>query len=69
MAQKDFVVRLLADDKLTPTLKGVSSALQDTGKKAALLDDIKKELEKISSSAAAPKRQLRDLQALMSDAK
>lgn len=65
MAQKDLTVRLNVEDQLTGTLKGTQKALADTGKAASKLDDIRAQFEKITSSTAPAKRQLRDLMGIM----
>lgn len=65
MAQKDLVVRLLAQDGISATLKDVKKEIQDLGQKTSVLDGIRQEFDRITSSTAPAKRQLKDLQALM----
>lgn len=65
MAQKDLIVRLMAQDGLSATLKDVRSQIQDLGQKSTVLDGIRKEFERITSSTAPAKRQLKDIQTLM----
>ena len=58
-------LKLQGQDNLSPTLKKVKDELKSTGETATQLDKIQTKFEKIQSSTAPLKRQLRDLQALM----
>ena len=64
MAQ-DYIVRLQGQDNLSSTIKNVKDELKSTSESATQLDKIQKQFEKISTSSAPLKRQLRDLQAIM----
>lgn len=62
----DYIVRLSGKDDLSDTIKNVKNSLSDVGKETGKLDKIKERFDKIQSSSAPLKRQLRDLKALMS---
>lgn len=62
----DYIVRLSGKDDLSDTIKNVKNSLADVGKETGKLDKIKERFDKIQSSSAPLKRQLRDLKALMS---
>ena len=64
MAQ-DYIVKLQGQDNLSSTIKNVKDELKSTGESATQLDKIQKQFEKISTSGAPLKKQMRDLQALM----
>lgn len=64
MAQ-DYIVKLQGQDNLSSTIKNVKDELKSTGESATQLDKIQAKFEKIQSSTAPLKRQLRDLQAIM----
>lgn len=64
MAQ-DYIVKLQGQDNLSSTIKNVKDELKSTGETATQLDKIQTKFEKIQSSTAPLKRQLRDLQAIM----
>lgn len=64
MAQ-DYIVRLQGQDNLSSTIKNVKDELKSTSESVIQLDKIQKQFEKISTSSAPLKRQLRDLQAIM----
>lgn len=64
MAQ-DYIVKLQGQDNLSSTIKNVKDELKSTGQSATQLDKIQAKFEKIQSSTAPLKRQLRDLQAIM----
>lgn len=64
MAQ-DYIVKLQGQDNLSSTIKNVKDELNATGQSATQLDKIQARFEKIQSSSAPLKRQLRDLQAIM----
>lgn len=61
----DYVVKFTGQDNLTPTLNKIKGELSNTGNSANQLDKISQKLDRITSSAAAPKKQLKDLQDLM----
>lgn len=62
----DYIVKLSGQDNLSDTIKNVKNSLSDVGKETGKLDKIKERFDKIQSSSAPLKRQLRDLKALMS---
>lgn len=62
----DYLVKLSGQDNLSDTIKNVKNSLADVGKETGKLDKIKERFDKIQSSSAPLKRQLRDLKALMS---
>lgn len=62
----DYVVKLSGQDNLSETIQNVKKSLTDVGKETTQLDRIKEKFEKIQSSSAPLKRQLRDLKGLMS---
>ena len=64
MAQ-DYIVKLQGQDNLSSTIKNVKDELKSTGESATQLDKIQKQFEKISTSSAPLKKQMRDLQAIM----
>lgn len=64
MAQ-DYIVKLQGQDNLSSTIKNVKDELKSTGETATQLDKIQTKFEKIQSSTAPLKRQLRDLQTIM----
>lgn len=61
----DYVVKFTGQDNLTSTLKNIKNELNQTGNSAGKLDQIRTKIDRINSSSAPLKRQLRDLQALM----
>lgn len=66
MAQaQDYIVKLQGQDNLSSTIKNVKDELNATGQSATQLDKIQTKFEKIQSSSAPLKRQMRDLQAIM----
>lgn len=62
----DYIVKLSGQDNLSDTIKNVKNSLADVGKETGKLDKIKERFDKIQSSSAPLKRQLKDLKALMS---
>lgn len=62
----DYIVKLSGQDNLSDTIKNVKNSLADVSKETGKLDKIKERFDKILSSSAPLKRQLRDLKALMS---
>ena len=62
----DYIVKLSGQDNLSDTIKNVKNSLADVGKETGKLDKIKERFDKIQSSSAPLKRQLRDLKAVMS---
>lgn len=62
----DYIVKLSGQDNLSDTIKNVKNSLADVGKETVKLDKIKERFDKIQSSSAPLKRQLRDLKSLMS---
>lgn len=62
----DYIVKLSGQDNLSDTIKNVKNSLADVSKETGKLDKIKERFDKIQSSSAPLKRQLRDLKALMS---
>lgn len=66
MAQaQDYIVKLQGQDNLSSTIKNVKDELNATGQSATQLDKIQAKFDKIQSSSAPLKRQMRDLQAIM----
>ena len=64
MAQ-DYIVRLQGQDNLSSTIKNVKDELKSTSESVTQLDKIQQKFEKISTSSAPLKKQMRDLQAIM----
>lgn len=67
MASADLIMKLRGQDDLTRTIQGVKAELSDTEKKAAKLDLIKKEFDRIKDSSMPLKRQLRQVKALLGE--
>lgn len=67
MANADLIMKLRGQDDLTKTIKGVKAELSDTEKKAAKLDLIKKEFDRIKDSSMPLKRQLRQIKGLLGE--
>ena len=67
MASADLIMKLRGQDDLCRTLQGVKAELSDTEKKAAKLDLIKKEFDRIKDSSMPLKRQLRQVKALLGE--
>lgn len=67
MANADLIMKLRGQDDLTKTIKGVKAELSDTEKKAAKLDLIKKEFDRIKESSIPVKRQLRQVKELLAE--
>lgn len=67
MASADLIMKLRGQDDLSRTLQGVKAELSDTEKKAAKLDLIKKEFDRIKDSSMPLKRQLRQVKALLGE--
>ena len=67
MASADLIMKLRGQDDLSKTIQGVKAELSDTEKKAAKLDLIKKEFDKIKDSSMPLKRQLRQVKALLGE--
>lgn len=67
MASADLIMKLRGQDDLTKTIQGVKAELSDTEKKAAKLDLIKKEFDRIKDSSMPLKRQLRQVKALLGE--
>ena len=67
MASADLIMKLRRQDDLTKTINGVKAELSDTEKKAAKLDLIKKEFDRIKDSSMPLKRQLRQVKALLGE--
>lgn len=67
MASADLIMKLRGQDDLTKTIKGVKAELSDTEKKAAKLDLIKKEFDRIKDSSMPLKRQLRQIKGLLGE--
>lgn len=67
MASADLIMKLRGQDDLSKTLQGVKAELSDTEKKAAKLDLIKKEFDRIKESSMPLKRQLRQVKALLGE--
>lgn len=67
MASADLIMKLRGQDDLTKTIKGVKAELSDTEKKAAKLDLIKKEFDRIKDSSIPVKRQLRQVKELLAE--
>ena len=64
MAQ-DYIVRLQGQDNLSSTIKNVKDELKSTSESVTQLDKIQQKFEKISTSSAPLKKQMRDIQAIM----
>lgn len=62
---QDYIVKLQGQDNLSSTIKNVKDELNATGQSATQLDKIQAKFDKIQSSSAPLKRQMRDLQAIM----
>lgn len=62
----DYIVRLSGQDNLSKTLKNVKQSLNDVGKESSQIEKIQEKFNKIQTSTAPLKRQLRDLKAIMS---
>ena len=67
MASADLIMKLRGQDDLSRTIQGVKAELSDTEKKAAKLDLIKKEFDRIKDSSMPLKRQLRQVKALLGE--
>lgn len=67
MASADLIMKLRGQDDLTKTIKGVKAELSDTEQKAAKLDLIKKEFDRIKDSSMPLKRQLRQIKGLLGE--
>lgn len=67
MASADLIMKLRGQDDLSRTLQGVKAELSDTEKKAAKLDLIKKEFDRIKDSSMPLKRQLRQVKELLGE--
>lgn len=67
MASADLIMKLRGQDDLSRTLQGVKAELSDTEKKAAKLDLIKREFDRIKDSSMPLKRQLRQVKALLGE--
>lgn len=67
MASADLIMKLRGQDDLTKTINGVKAELSDTEKKAAKLDLIKREFDRIKDSSMPLKRQLRQVKALLGE--
>ena len=67
MASADLIMKLRGQDDLTKTINGVKAELSDTEKKAAKLDLIKKEFDRIKDSSMPLKRQLRQIKGLLGE--
>lgn len=63
----DYVVRLNGEDNLSGTLNKVKNELQDIGKTANNIDKIDAKFNKITSSTAPLKKQLKDLKVIMAE--
>ena len=61
----DFVVRLTGKDELSGTLNKVKQELNQTGDAGSKLDQIRDRFNKITSSSAPLKKQLREIQGMM----
>lgn len=61
----DYVVRLTGKDELSGTLNKVKQELNQTGDAGSKLDQIRDRFNKITTSSAPLKRQLREIQGLM----
>lgn len=61
----DFVVRLTGKDELSGTLNKVKQELNQTGDAGSKLDQIRERFNKITTSSAPLKRQLREIQGMM----
>lgn len=67
MSSADLIMKLRGQDDLSKTIQGVKAELSDTEKKAAKLDLIKKEFDRIKESSMPLKRQLRQVKALLGE--
>ena len=67
MASADLIMKLRGQDDLTRTIQGVKAELSDTEKKAAKLDLIKREFDRIKDSSMPLKRQLRQVKELLGE--
>ena len=67
MASADLIMKLRGQDDLSKTIQGVKAELSDTEKKAAKLDLIKKEFDRIKDSSMPLKRQLRQIKGLLGE--
>ena len=67
MASADLIMKLRGQDDLTKTINGVKAELSDTEKKAAKLDLIKREFDRIKDSSMPLKRQLRQIKGLLGE--
>lgn len=67
MASADLIMKLRGQDDLSKTINGVKAELSDTEKKAAKLDLIKKEFDRIKDSSMPLKRQLRQIKGLLGE--
>lgn len=67
MASADLIMKLRGQDDLSRTIQGVKAELSDTEKKAAKLDLIKKEFDRIKDSSMPLKRQLRQVKELLGE--
>ena len=64
----DYVVRLVGKDDLSSTVSNVKKELSDVGKVGKdAMSKIDDKFQRIITSSAPLKRQLRDLQAIMAD--
>lgn len=61
----DYVVRLTGKDDLSSTIKQVKTELNEVGRTTSQIDKIDEKFNKIITSSAPLKRQLRDLQQIM----
>ena len=61
----DYVVRLTGKDELSSTLNKVKQELNQTGDAGSRLDQIRDKFNKITSSSAPLKKQLREIQGMM----
>ena len=61
----DFVVRLTGKDELSGTLNKVKQELNQTGDAGSKLDQIRDRFNKITTSSAPLKKQLREIQGMM----
>ena len=67
MASADLIMKLRGQDDLSKTIKVVKAELSDTENKAAKLDLIKKEFDRIKDSSMPLKRQLRQIKGLLGE--
>lgn len=61
----DYVVRLQAQDNLTPNIKGATTALNNMGNSASGLDKIQEKFNRIQQSTAPLQKKLKDIKNLM----